>query len=58
MNCKCNDRRHSTMTALWHSAYCNWYDHDRAGHRLRATAWGWIADRLVRIGDRIGWGEA
>lgn len=35
------------MPNVWHRAYCNWYDHDRAGHRVRAAAWGFIADRLV-----------
>lgn len=35
-------------TRLWHPAYCAWYDQDRAGHRLRAAVWGWIADRIVR----------
>ncbi|WP_281380807.1 hypothetical protein [Nocardioides panaciterrulae] len=36
-------------TALWHRAYCNWFDHDRAGHNVRAAVWGWLADRLVRF---------
>lgn len=35
------------MSALWHRAYCRWYDADRAGHRRRAAAWGWVADRLA-----------
>lgn len=48
MNCKCNDGSHAAMTALWHRAYCRWYDHDRAGHRVRAAVWGWWADRIVR----------
>lgn len=34
---------------LWHGAYCAWYDHDRAGHGLRAALWGWFADRIVRF---------
>lgn len=55
MNCICPDRRHDTMTALWHRAYCHWHDHHRAGHTLRAAAWGWLADRLVRLGDALGW---
>lgn len=59
MNCTCNDGTHDTMTALWHRAYCRWYDHDRAEHRIRARAWGWVADRLVWVGDRIvGWGQS
>lgn len=33
---------------VWHRAYCGWYDHDRAGHPLRARAWGYVADALVR----------
>lgn len=37
------------MTRLWHFAYCRWYDADRAGHRRRAKAAGWIADRLVHL---------
>ncbi|NUS54720.1 MAG: hypothetical protein HOV66_07640 [Streptomycetaceae bacterium] len=53
--CKCDDRRHDPLTALWHRAYCHWYDHDRAGHRGRARVWGWVADRLVQVGDRLGW---
>lgn len=32
----------------WHYAYCRWYDHDRAGHNLRAAAWGRVADALCR----------
>jgi len=32
-------------TDHWHHAYVRWFDHDRAGHRIRATLWGWIADR-------------
>ena len=35
-------------TRLWHGAYCRWYDHDRAGRPRRASAWGWVADRIVR----------
>lgn len=34
---------------LWHAAYRRWYDHDAAGHRLRAAAWGWAADRLCSL---------
>jgi hypothetical protein len=48
MKCRCNDREHDTMTALWHGAYCRWYDHRDRGHEFRGAAWGWIADRLVR----------
>lgn len=48
MNCKCNDGSHEFGTALWHRAYCTWYDHDRGGRRARAALWGWFADRLVR----------
>lgn len=42
----------NTLTAgsrRWHGAYCAWYDHDRAGHRLRSLVWGWVADRIVRF---------
>lgn len=49
MTCVCEDKRHDAGTAVWHRAYCNWYDADRAGHWLRATVWGWVADRLVRF---------
>lgn len=49
MNCKCDDKRHEFGTALWHRAYCNWFDADRANQPVRATAWGWIADRLCRL---------
>ena len=31
----------------WHRAYVKWYDHHRAGHRVRAVIWGWVADRIV-----------
>lgn len=53
--CKCNDQAHDPLTALWHRSYCAWYDHDRAGHRRRARVWGWVADRLVQVGDLLGW---
>lgn len=48
MRCICYDRQHPFRTAVWHLAYCRWYDHDRAGHPTRAAAWGWFADRVVR----------
>lgn len=48
MNCKCEDGQHEPGTALWHRAYRNWYDADRAGHAIRAAVWGFVADRLVR----------
>lgn len=35
-------------TSRWHGAYCRWYDHREAGHRVRAALWGWYADRIVR----------
>jgi len=41
---------------LWHSFYARWYDHREAGHRLRAAAWGWVADRTVRLIEATGWG--
>lgn len=44
--------------ATWHRAYCGWYDNREAGHRARAAVWGWVADRLIRIGDRVGWSDA
>jgi hypothetical protein len=47
--CICGDGHHEFMTALWHRSFCRWYDHDRAGHQLRAAAWGWLADRLARF---------
>ena len=43
------------MTAIWQQAYNRWYDHDHAGHPARAATWGWVADRLVAVGDRVGW---
>jgi len=47
------------MSDIWHRAYCRWYDHRAEGHAIRAAVWGWIADRLVNIGDALGWpGEA
>lgn len=48
MNCLCDDGKHDTGTALWHRAFCRWYDHKHAGHQLRAASWGWLADRLCR----------
>lgn len=38
---------------LWHRAYCRWYDHREAGHRVRAAAWGWVADRFVHLADAL-----
>jgi len=32
-------------TDRWYDAYVRWFDHDRAGHRIRSALWGWIADR-------------
>lgn len=46
----------SPSLRVWHFCYCRWYDADRAGHRRRAAAWGWLANRAVRVGDVIGWG--
>lgn len=34
---------------VWHRAYCGWFDADRGARRVRAAAWGWLADRLVRF---------
>ena len=45
------------MIRVWHFAFCRWYDHDRAGHPRRAALWGQIADRLVHVGERVGWGS-
>jgi len=42
----CNEAPLGSRT--WHRAYRIWYDADRAGSTIRAAAWGWIADRLVR----------
>ena len=44
-------KRDGTLTginAVWHECYCRWYDHDRAGHRLRAAVWGWATNRAAR----------
>lgn len=49
MKCKCDDGSHDLGTALWHRAYCNWFDHDRAGRTVRAALYGWLADRIVRF---------
>lgn len=38
----------AAAASRWHAAYCRWYDHDRAGNRVRAAVWGFIADRIVR----------
>lgn len=37
------------METIWHRAYVRWYDNNRAGRRVRAAVWGWVADRLVRL---------
>lgn len=42
-------QRYSDCIGIWQSAYVKWYDHDRAGHKVRAGIWGWIADRIVRF---------
>lgn len=49
MKCKhpCLDD-HPLGEGVWHRAYCSWFDHKHAGHRLRAAVWGWFADRIVR----------
>jgi hypothetical protein len=31
----------------WHRFYCLWYDHRKAGHRIRAAVYGWITDRIA-----------
>jgi hypothetical protein len=47
----------------WHRFYCLWYDHRKAGHRVRAAIYGWITDRIAaclkpdvssRVGDAFG----
>lgn len=37
-----------TGTRAWHHAWCAWYDHREAGHRVRSAFFGWLADRIVR----------
>ncbi|WP_434315848.1 hypothetical protein [Leifsonia sp. P73] len=32
---------------IWHGAYCRWYDHRAAGHRVRANLWAVVADLVV-----------
>jgi hypothetical protein len=49
LSCACNDQRHDVATALWHRAYIRWYDCRDQGREIRAAAWGWLADRLVRF---------
>jgi hypothetical protein len=49
MTCKCDDGSHTLGVALWHRAYCNWYDHRAAGNRARTAVWGWVADRFVAL---------
>lgn len=49
MNCTCSDGRHNFATAVWHRAYCAWYDHRATGHRARAAVFGFVADRLCRF---------
>lgn len=34
---------------VWHRLYIAWYDHDHAGHRVRAAVIGRIADAYARI---------
>ena len=31
----------------WHAAFCRWFDHDAAGHGVRAALWGRVADSLA-----------
>lgn len=33
---------------MWHAAYVRHYDHQEAGHRVRARIWGVIADAICR----------
>lgn len=37
------------MSTLWNRAYCRWYDHRQAGHKIRATVWGRVADLLCAL---------
>jgi hypothetical protein len=37
------------MHDIWHAAYCRWYDHDAAGHRIRAAIWGVVTDATARL---------
>lgn len=39
------------VTSAWHNAFCRWYDHDRAGHKVRALLWGVVADQIIRVQD-------
>lgn len=34
---------------IWHTAYARWYDNRKAGHRLRAALWGFLADAFIRV---------
>ncbi|WP_161965096.1 hypothetical protein [Ornithinimicrobium cerasi] len=32
---------------LWHGLYLRWYDADRAGRKVRAAVYGWLADAVI-----------
>jgi len=36
----------NVRTALWHAAYCRWYDSREAGRLTSARQWGRVADFL------------
>ena len=40
--------RATVRDAIWHAAYCRWYDSREAGHHTRARAWGRVADFICR----------
>ena len=36
----------SARIAIWHAAFCHWYDSRDAGRLVRARMWGRVADFL------------
>ena len=38
--------RKNVRYAIWHAAYCRWYDSHKAGHHTRGRMWGRAADLL------------
>lgn len=41
----------------WHGTYSAWYDHNQAGHTVRAESWSRVNNGLARVLNVIGWGR-
>lgn len=42
---------------IWEAAFDRWARHYAENHEVRAALWGWVADRVADLFDRIGWGQ-